>query len=131
MELVQTRLQKTLSAIFELTDVRRIVSETLKSRTPVSVSGLGGSVRALFVAALWQGFRRPLVLIVSDPAAAESLTADVAYFHSQLNDRSADRVCAFPRGTTTRTPDSRSMRMWPRLVPGRSGIFVPGTPTSS
>ncbi len=96
MELVQTRLQKILSAIFELADVRRIVSETLKPQTPVSVSGLGGSVRALFVAALWQGFRRPLVLIVSDPDSAESLTTDVAYFHTQLNDRSADRVCAFP-----------------------------------
>jgi len=92
----RTRLQTTLSAIFELADVRRIASETLRNDATVTVSGLSGSVRGLFVAAMWNAFKRPLVLVTANPAETETLATDIAYFHAQLNGRPGTQVCSFP-----------------------------------
>ena len=100
MELVQTRVQKSLSRILEVADVRRIAAETLKKDSRVTVAGLSGSAKALFIAALWQAFRRPLVLVTANPALTEGLSTDLAYFHSELNDQSPERVFNFPAWDT-------------------------------
>ena len=100
MELVQTRVQKSLSRIVEVADVRRIAAETLKRQSRVTVSGLSGSVKGLFLAALWQAFRRPLVLVTANAALTENVSNDAAYFHSALNDQSPDRVFNFPAWDT-------------------------------
>lgn len=132
MELVQTRLQKAFSAIFDLVDPRRIASETLKREAPVRVAGLSGSVRGLFVPALWQSFRRPLVLVVSDPSAADSLAVDISFFHARLNDRSGQNVCRFPAWDNdpysglsphADVEQARSRTLW-RLRAGGADIVV-------
>ncbi len=104
MELVQSRLQKALSGILDIADVRRIASDCLKSARPgesaVTVSGLGGSAKALFLAALWGSFKRPLIFVTTSESSAESLANDVAYFHAELNDRSRDLVSNLPAWET-------------------------------
>jgi transcription-repair coupling factor (superfamily II helicase) len=82
-------------AILRLADFGKIAKAVLR-REPVSVAGLGGSAKALFIAASWQAFRRPLVVVTPETVRAESLAGDIAYFHRTLNARSFDQVSAFP-----------------------------------
>ncbi len=99
--LPRNKLRESLSRILEVADVRRIAAETLKNQEPVTVAGLGGgSVKGLFLAALWQSLRRPIVLVTREETATESLSSDIGYFHSELNERSADRVSSFPAWDT-------------------------------
>ena len=62
--------------------------------------GLGGSAKALFLAALWGSFKRPLIFVTTSESSAESLANDVAYFHAELNDRSRDLVSNLPAWET-------------------------------
>ena len=65
--LPRNKLRESLSRILEVADVRRIAAETLRNQEPVTVAGLGGgSVKGLFLAALWQSLRRPIVLVTPD-----------------------------------------------------------------
>ncbi len=131
-ELVQTRLQKLLSGILDVTDIRQIASETLKRERRVVVSGLSGSSRALMVAALWKAFKRPIILLTANDAATESLTVDVAYFHDELNDRGSDAVCSFPAWETdpyagltphADTQQARAKTLW-RLRAGTADVVI-------
>jgi transcription-repair coupling factor (superfamily II helicase) len=91
------KLRESLSRIPDVADVRLIASETLKKQAPVTVAGLGSvSAKSLFLAALWQGFRRPVVLVTANDTSIESLSADIGYFHGELNERPVDRVSSFP-----------------------------------
>ena len=97
----RNKLRESLSRILEIADVRQIATETLKKQKPVTVAGLGsGSAKSLFLAALWQGLRRPVVLVTASDTPIESLSADIGYFHSKLNERSVDRVSSFPAWDT-------------------------------
>jgi transcription-repair coupling factor (superfamily II helicase) len=95
MELVRGRIRKCLGAILDAGDLPRVASAVLGNARP-TVSGLGGSSRALFVAALWQALRRPLILVTHEGALLDSLSEDIAWFHSELNERDRARVAAFP-----------------------------------
>jgi transcription-repair coupling factor (superfamily II helicase) len=80
----------------EVADFRRIASEVLKGEGDVTVSGLPGSARALFIAGLWQAVRRPVVVITPHERTVPSLTSDIEYFHRTLHASIANEVCAFP-----------------------------------
>ncbi len=82
-------------AIDRLADFPRISNAVLR-REPVRVAGLGGAAKALFIAASWRVFRRPIVVVTSETVRADTLAADIAYFQQVLNPRSAAAVCAFP-----------------------------------
>ncbi len=92
----RNKLQESLSRILEIADVRLIAAETLKKQEPVTIAGLGsGSVKGLFLAALWQGLRRPIVVVAANDESTESLAADIGYFHAELNERPASHVSSF------------------------------------
>ena len=63
MEILEKRIHKILGRISNVADFRRIAADVLRGDREVSVSGLSGSARALFVAGLWQSLRRPLVIV--------------------------------------------------------------------
>ena len=90
-----SRVRESFSRISEVADVRRIAVETLKQQAPVTVAGLSGTARSLFLAAMWQGLRRPLVLVTAGKDSIEDVAADIGYFHSQLNERSDFHVSRF------------------------------------
>lgn len=100
MEVLHKQAEKhipaVLSRISSAVDLRRIVSETLRGEGDVVVSGLAGSARALFIAALWQHLRRPLILVTPHDKNVSVLAADIEYFHRELNASSANLVCSFP-----------------------------------
>src|SRR3954454_18520143 len=100
MEVLEKRIHKILARISDAADLRRISAEILRGNSNVLVSGLSGSARALFIAGLWQTFRRPLVVVTSQDSAVAAFAADIAYFHGQINAAAAERVCAFPAWET-------------------------------
>ena len=131
-EHVQTRLQKLLACVLDVADIRRIASETLKRERRVVVSGLSGSSRALLIAALWQAFKRPIILLTASDAATDNLRVDVGYFHGELNDRPVDAVCSFPAWETdpyagltphADTQQARARTLW-QLRAGTADVVV-------
>jgi transcription-repair coupling factor (superfamily II helicase) len=100
MEILEKRIHKIISRITEVTDFRRIASETLRGETDVVVSGLAGSARSLFIAGLWNALRRPLMVVTPQDRGVETLATDIAYFHTELNGSGANRVCPFPAWET-------------------------------
>src|SRR5689334_22944234 len=100
MEILEKRIHKIVARISEIADFRRIAAETLKPDSHVTVSGLSGSARGLFLAGLWQTLRRPLIVVTSQARSIEALASDIAYFHGELAPNGAARVCAFPAWET-------------------------------
>lgn len=97
----RNKLRESLSRILDLADIRLIAAETLKKQVPVTIAGLGtGSAKSLFLAALWQGLRRTIVLVTANDTSTESFSSDIGYFHSELNERPADSVSSFPAWDT-------------------------------
>ena len=132
MERTAARLRETLSGLWDPAELRRIASEVLKRESPVRVSGLGGPMRGLFAARMWSEFRRPLVIVASDPSETDRLRTDTVYFHQQLNERGADRVSAFPAwdndpysglGTHADVERTRASTLW-RLRSEAADIVV-------
>src|SRR6267142_1926102 len=100
MEILEKRIPKIISRISDVADFRRIASDTLRGDSNVVISGLSGSARALFLAGLWQSLRRPLIVVTPQDRGVETLAADIAYFHGELNARGYNRVCPFPAWET-------------------------------
>src|SRR6476660_2171311 len=100
MEVLEKRIHKILARISDAADLRRISAEILRGDSNVTVSGLSGSARALFIAGLWQTFRRPLIAVTPQDSTVSAFAADIEYFHSQINSAPPDRVCAFPAWET-------------------------------
>jgi len=132
MELVRGRLQHCLAAFLDRGEVGRVASEVLANERPVTVSGLGGSARALFVAALWPAFRRPIVLVTHNASTVEALAEDIGWFHSVLNERDRTFVASLPAWDTDPYsgldphPDvqgSRATTLW-KLGRGGADIVV-------
>src|SRR3989454_3634315 len=100
MEILEKRIHKIIARISDVADFRRIAADALRGDTEVTVSGLSGSARALFVAGLWQSLRRPLIVVIPQDRGVETLATDIAYFHGELNANAADRVRPFPAWET-------------------------------
>ena len=100
MEILEKRINKILGRISGVADFRRIASDMLRGDSDVVVSGLAGSTRALFIAGLWQSLRRPMIVVTPQDRGVETLAADIAYFHCELNAGSLDRVAPFPAWET-------------------------------
>src|SRR5437870_3626747 len=100
MEILEKRIHKIIARISDVADFRRIAADALRGDTEVTVSGLAGSARALFIAGLWQSLRRSLIVVTPQDRGIETLATDVAYFHGELNANGADRVCPFPAWET-------------------------------
>src|SRR5256885_4360504 len=100
MEILDKRIHKILTRISEVADFRRIASDARRGDADVIVSGLAGSARALFLAGLWQSLRRPLIVVTPQDRGVETLAADIAYFHGELNAGGYNRVCPFPAWET-------------------------------
>jgi len=100
MEILEKRIPKIISRISDVADFRRIASDTLRGDSNVVISGLSGSARALFLAGLWQSLRRPLIVVTPQDRGVETLAADIAYFHGELNAGGYNRVCPFPAWET-------------------------------
>jgi transcription-repair coupling factor (superfamily II helicase) len=100
MEILEKRIHKIIGRISDVADFRRIAADALRGDAEVTVSGLSGSARALFVAGLWQSLRRPLIVVTPQDRGIETLATDIAYFHGELNANGADRVCPFPAWET-------------------------------
>src|SRR5688572_30538997 len=99
MEILEKRIHKILGRISSVADFRRIASDILRGDSEISISGLSGTARALFIAGLWQSLRRPLIVITPHDRAVATLASDAAYFHGELTG-SANRVCQFPAWET-------------------------------
>ena len=110
MEIVEKRIHKIIARISAVADFRRIASDALRGDSDVTVSGLSGSGRALFIAGLWQSFRRPLIVVTPQDRGVEALATDLSYFHSELNSNAANRVCPFPAWETD--PYAGVGRLW-------------------
>src|SRR5438105_9160450 len=100
MEILEKRIHKSLRRISNVADFRRIAADVLRGDAEISVSGLSGSSRALFIAGLWQWLRRPLIVVTPHDRGVAPLTTDVAYFHAELNSSGSNRVCQFPAWET-------------------------------
>src|SRR5438105_3526498 len=100
MEILEKRIHKIIARISDVADFRRIAADALRGDSEVTVSGLSGSARALFVAGLWQSLRRSLIVVTPQDRGIETLGTDIAYFHGELNAKGADRVCPFPAWET-------------------------------
>src|SRR5437667_9331349 len=100
MEILEKRIHKIIARISDVADFRRIAADALRGDTEVTVSGLSGSARALFLAGLWQSLRRPLIVVTPQDRGVETLAADIAYFHGELNAGGYNRVCPFPAWET-------------------------------
>src|SRR3989442_5280795 len=100
MEILEKRIHKIIARISEVADFRRIAADALRGDTEVTVSGLSGSARALFVAGLWQSLRRSLIVVTPQDRGIETLATDLAYFHGELNANGAERVSPFPAWET-------------------------------
>ena len=100
MEILEKRIHKIVARIAEVADFRRIAAESLKPDQDVSISGLSGSARGLFIAGLWQTLRRPLIVVTAQDRGIESLAGDIAYFHGELSLDGATRVASFPAWET-------------------------------
>src|SRR6267142_2387852 len=100
MEILEKRIHKIIARISDVADFRRIAADALRGDTEVTVSGLSGSGRALFIAGLWQSLRRPLIVVTPQDRGVEALATDLSYFHSELNSSAANRVCPFPAWET-------------------------------
>jgi transcription-repair coupling factor (superfamily II helicase) len=92
----EKRIPEALSRVTAAADFRRIASESLRGESDVVVSGLTGSARALFIAALWQSLRRPLIVVIPRDKDVAAFASDIEYFHRAINTSSAGMVCAFP-----------------------------------
>src|SRR5437870_2384806 len=100
MEILEKRIHKIIARISHVADFRKIASDALRGDTEVTVSGLSGSGRALFIAGLWQSLRRPLIVVTPQDRGVEALATDLAYFHAELNANAPSRVCPFPAWET-------------------------------
>jgi transcription-repair coupling factor (superfamily II helicase) len=100
METLEKRIHKIIARISDVSDFRKIASDSLRGDSEVTVSGLSGSGRALFIAGLWQSLRRPLIVVTPQDRGVEALATDLAYFHAELNANAANRVCPFPAWET-------------------------------
>jgi len=100
MDILEKRIHKIIARISDVADFRRIAADALRGDSEVTVSGLSGSARALFVAGLWQSLRRPVIVVTPQDRGVEALATDIAYFHGELNANGADRVCPFPAWET-------------------------------
>jgi transcription-repair coupling factor (superfamily II helicase) len=89
-------ISEALSRISSVVDFRRVANETLRGEADVVVSGLTSTVRALFIAGLWQSLRRPLIVVTSLDKNVAALTSDIQYFHQTLNSAAVADVCSFP-----------------------------------
>ena len=100
MEILEKRIHKIIARISEVADFRRIAADALRGDSVLTVSGLSGSARGLFIAGLWQSLRRPLIVVTPQDRGVETLATDIRYFHGELNPNGADRVCPFPAWET-------------------------------
>jgi transcription-repair coupling factor (superfamily II helicase) len=100
MELLEKRINKILSRISNVADLRRIASDVLRGDGDVVVSGLSGSARALFIAGIAHALRRPLIVVTPQDRAVEALATDIHYFHAEINTNGANRVSPFPAWET-------------------------------
>src|SRR5438132_11271834 len=100
MEILEKRIHKIIARISDVADFRKIASDALRGDTEVTVSGLSGSGRALFIAGLWQSLRRPLIVVTPRDRGVEALATDLAYFHAEWNANAPSRVCPFPAWET-------------------------------
>src|SRR5258708_18429817 len=100
MEILEKRIHKIIARISDVADFRRIAADALRGDTEVTVSGLYGSARALFITGLWQSLRRPLIVVTPQDRGVEAFATDIAFFHGELNANGADRVSAFPAWET-------------------------------
>jgi transcription-repair coupling factor (superfamily II helicase) len=100
VKVLDKRIPKILSRISAATDFRRIANETLKGDSDVVVSGLAGTARALFIVALWQALRRPLIVVTPHDRNLSTLADDIEYFHQALNAPGSNKVCRFPAWET-------------------------------
>jgi transcription-repair coupling factor (superfamily II helicase) len=134
MTRVRGRIQECLGLLLGSGEVGRIASAALvRDRdAPVTVSGLAGTARALFVASLWEALQRPILFVSHSASALEVLASDIAWCHSVLNDRDRERVAAFPAWETdpysgldphTAVQERRASALW-RLGTGRADILV-------
>src|SRR5207237_10200281 len=96
MEIMEKRIHKIIARISDVADFRRIAADALRGDSEVTVSGLAGSARALFIAGLWQSLRRSLIVVTPQDRGIETLATDIAYFHGELNANDAERVCPLP-----------------------------------
>src|SRR5215831_15598753 len=99
MEILEKRINKILARISDVADFRRIASEALRGEADIVVSGLSGSARSLFIAGLWQYLRRPIIVVTPQDRAVDTLSTDIDYFHTELNN-GTNRVCPFPAWET-------------------------------
>src|SRR5438105_14971084 len=100
MEILEKRIHKSLRRISNVADFRRIAADVLRGDAEISVSGLSGSSRALFIAGLWQWLRRPLIVVTPHDRGVAPLTTDGAYFHAALTSSGPNRRCRFPAWAT-------------------------------
>ena len=100
MEILEKRINKIIGRVSEVAEFRRIAAEILKAEGDVAVAGLTGTARCLFLAALWQTLRRPLIVVTSQDRAVDTLANDMAYFHGELTPNGASRVAAYPAWET-------------------------------
>src|SRR5436305_963315 len=100
METLERRIHKIVGRISDVADFRRIAADTLRGDSKVTVSGLSGSARGLFVAGLWQSLRRPVIVVTPQDRGVEPLTTDISYFHGEMTPNGAARVVAFPAWET-------------------------------
>jgi transcription-repair coupling factor (superfamily II helicase) len=100
METLEKRIPKLVGRISDVADFRRIAADILRGDADVTVSGLSGSARGLFLAGLWQSLRRPLIVVTPQDRGIEPLTTDIAYFHGEMTPNGASRVVAFPAWET-------------------------------
>ena len=78
MEILEKRIHKIIARISDVADFRRIAADALRGDTEVTVSGLSGSARALFVAGLWQSLRRSLIVVLLTLCAATNMSLSPA-----------------------------------------------------
>jgi transcription-repair coupling factor (superfamily II helicase) len=100
METLEKRIHRIVGRISEIADFRRIAAEILKPDGHVTLSGLSGSARGLFLAGLWQTLRRPLIVVTAQDRSLAPFGNDIAYFHGEMSPGGASRVCLFPAWET-------------------------------
>src|SRR5262245_55858750 len=100
MEILEKRIHKILGRISNVADFRRIAADVLRGDSEISISGLSGSARALFIAAFWHSVRRPVIVVTPQDRGVGTLATDIGYFHGEMNGVGAPRVSQFPAWET-------------------------------
>jgi transcription-repair coupling factor (superfamily II helicase) len=114
--------------------LRALTGESFGGRTPVTISGLTSSAKALLVAGLAHQLARPLVVLTADNETAAHLHRTTSTFHAWLEPLSSPSVLTLPaldcspyegRSPHAEILEQRAVTLW-SVAQGRARVlYVP------